>query len=319
MLYMLFLLVFSFLGVNINFLFNSINMIDLCMRSPALAKVIESITSSAVQVGMTIMLGLAMQYILVGFSFLSFSTGYGFADMDTSGCATLLECLYGHWDYGFRSAPVWHSANLTATRFIYDYSYNLLIILIMAAIISGIIIDTFAGLKEAQGAVTEAMQSSCFICSLGKSELGRQGVNFEEHIYKDHYMWAYARFLLHLKETERTNLTGPESYVQHMIKGNNMGFFPLYKCIKTEASDSGEAHLEREVQVKDLDDFKVLSRKVADRTDSIMKAETNFKTELRDLRENMMNSSVKIQALQQMLVQEDDQDKKKKKKKKKGA
>merc|ERR1712087_612051 len=209
--------------------------------------------------------GLCMQYIFVGFSFLSFGAGYGFADMDTSGCATLLDCLYGHWDYGFRSAPVWGSAKLTATRFLYDYVYNLLIILIMAAIISGIIIDNFTKLKEDQTSVTDAMASSCFICSLGKSELGRQGINFPNHIYQDHYMWAYARFLLYLKETDRTNLTGPESYVDSMIKTNNMGFFPLFKCIKTESTSAGDAHLEREVQVKDLDDFKTLSRAIADR------------------------------------------------------
>merc|ERR1711959_411070 len=116
----------------------------------------------------TMVLGFFLQYAFLAVSFMVFGQGYGFADMDTSGCATLLECLMGHFDYGFRSAPVWGSAKLTYVRFGFDYFYNLLVILIMAAIISGIIIDTFADLKEKQSEVFEAMESQCFICSLSK-------------------------------------------------------------------------------------------------------------------------------------------------------
>uniref|UniRef100_A0A7S1L3A4 Ion transport domain-containing protein n=1 Tax=Alexandrium catenella TaxID=2925 RepID=A0A7S1L3A4_ALECA len=235
--------------------------------------------------------------------------------MDTSGCATLLDCLYAHFDYGFRSAPVWHSAKLTPMRFLFDYLYNLVIILIMAAIISGIIIDNFSNLRDEQKDIEEAKSSVCFICSLGKSELQRKGVNFESHIYQDHYMWAYARFLLYLKETPRTNLTGPESNVAKMMKVNNTSFFPLYKCIKTESSEGGEAHKEREVQVRDMDAFKTSFRLVSDNTGHIMKAEQTFRSELRDLKESVMQATSKITELQAMLVQDDDADKKKKKKK----
>merc|ERR1712056_72784 len=68
LLYMLFLLACSFLGLNVNFLFNSMNMIDLCTRSKELAKVIEAMVGSYNQVFMTIILGICMQYIFVGFS-----------------------------------------------------------------------------------------------------------------------------------------------------------------------------------------------------------------------------------------------------------
>uniref|UniRef100_A0A7S4SW96 Ion transport domain-containing protein n=1 Tax=Alexandrium monilatum TaxID=311494 RepID=A0A7S4SW96_9DINO len=311
----LFLLAFSFLGFHVNFLFNAVNTIDLCMRVPTLLKVIQSITQSRTQVIMTMMLGFCMQYIAVGFSFLLFGTGYHFADMDTSGCATLLDCLYAHFDYGFRSAPVWGSAKITAVRFVFDYLYNLIIILIMAAIISGIIIDNFSELKEEQKNIYQAMSSTCFICSLGKSELQRKGVNFESHIYQDHYMWAYARFLLYLNETPRTNLTGPESNVAKLMKVNSTSFFPLYKCIKTESSEGGEAHKEREVQVQDMDVFKTAFRGVADNTDKIMKAEQSFRSELRDLTESVVQAASKIMELQQSLAQDEDT----KKKKKKGA
>jgi len=312
----LFLLAFSFLGFHVNFLFNAVNTIDLCMRIPTLLAVIQSITGSQGQVVMTIMLGFCMQYIAVGFSFLFFSSGYAFADMNPISCTSLKDCLYAHFDYGFRSAPVWPTEKLTPLRFLFDYFYNLIVILIMSAIISGIIIDNFSELKEEQNNIYEAMSSCCFICSLSKSEVQRKGVIFESHIYQDHYMWAYARFLLHLKETDRTNLTGPEADVLKMMKANNTSFFPLYRSIKTDSSDGGEAHKEREVQVKDLDDMKVSFKDVSENNTQIYKAEQAVQSDLRSLRETILQSTTKVQQLQAMLLANDeDQDKKKKKKK----
>jgi len=310
------LLICSFLGFNINFLFNAVNTIDLCQNVGILAKVIESITSSMSQVFGTMILGFFLQYTFVAVSFMIFGRGYGFADMDISGCANLKECLKGHFDYGFRSAPVWGDDNLDWKRFTFDYVYNLLIILIMASIISGIIIDSFSELKEAQAAVNEAMSSMCFICSLSQSELERARVKFDKHILEDHYMWSYARFLLYLEDEDKSNLTGPESYVKKLVSENNTSFVPIQRCIDIESSDMGEEHLEREVRVKDMEDLgKMLSRMQAN-TGEIKKQEGGFKVEIKELREALVQSATKIQQLQTLLATDDDQDKKKRGKKK---
>ena len=39
-------------------------------------------------------------------------------------------------------------------------------------------------------------------------------VPFRPILQQDHYMWAYARFLLYLEETDPAELNGPESYVK---------------------------------------------------------------------------------------------------------
>lgn len=314
--YNFFLLLCSFLGFNVNFLFNAVNTIDLCQNVGILAKVIESITSSMGQVFATMILGFFLQYVFVAVSFMVFGRGYGFADMDISGCTTLVECLKGHFDYGFRSAPVWGDPNLDMSRFLFDYAYNLFIILIMASIISGIIIDSFSELKEAQAAVDDAMSSTCFICSLTQSELDRRRVKFERHILEDHYMWAYARFLLYLDTCEKSELNGPESYVAKLVSENNTGFFPIQRCIDFESGDMGEEHLEREVRVKDLEDLAGYLQKCSNNTGEIKRQEGGFKVEIKELREAMAQSASKIQQLQTLLATDDDQDKKKRGKKK---
>lgn len=290
-------------------------MIDFCGRQPLLANVIKSITDSMESVVSTAVLGFCIQYVFVAVGFMLFAQGYGFADMATGGCATLWDCLKGHFDYGFRSAPVWDGPELTWTRFGFDYLYNLFVILIMAAIISGIIIDCFAELKDAQQEMREHMETVCFICSMTKSDLQRQGVVFESHILHHHYMWAYARFLLYLDESEDSELNGPESYVKSQIKGNNMAFFPINRSIELEAKDVGDKSGEREVRVKDMDDFKTSLRYLRDSSEGIKRDEQQFKAELKELREHVVGSTLRIQQMQQSMSQDDDQDKKKKKKK----
>lgn len=318
LLYNVFLVLCSFLGRYVNFLFNSVNTIDLCMNIPILYSVVQSITESVDKVIGTMVLGFCLQYIFVGLGFLVFGHAYGFADMDTSGCSNLMECLKAHWDYGFRSAPVWHSDKLTWLRFTYDYFYNLAIILIMAAIISGIIIDTFTGLKERQQDIKDAQEGGCFICSLSKSELERAKIKFSKHIINDHYMWAYARFLLTLNQQDPSDLTGPESFVKRKIKENNSTYFPNRRCIQMEAGESGEGHLERNVRVKDMDEFRDPLRNIATQNQSMQKTEQQFKAELKELRTSMMTHTLTIQKLSVILAAESEDDKKKKKKKKGG-
>merc|ERR1711924_555822 len=161
----------------------------------------------------------------------------------------------------------------------------------------GIIIDTFAELKSAQATIDDNQKSCCFICSLDKSALERKSVKFNQHILEDHYMWAYARFLLYLEETDNNMLTGPESYVKAMIMKKNFTFFPIGKCIALEASEAGESHLEREVRVKDIEELKLNLKHIGTHAGQIKETERSFKGELKEIRENVQVMATKVQLL----------------------
>ena len=47
--------------------------------------------------------------------------------------------------------------------YMYDIAYNLLIILIMVAMITGIIIDTFADMRQANSVMENDKKNKCFI------------------------------------------------------------------------------------------------------------------------------------------------------------
>ena len=42
-------------------------------------------------------------------------------------------------------------------------------------------------------------------------------VTYEHHIGEDHNLWHYLYFIVYLQTKDRTEFTGPESYVHRMI------------------------------------------------------------------------------------------------------
>lgn len=53
---------------------------------------------------------------------------------------------------------------------------------------------------------------------LERDKFDNKTVSFEEHIKVEHNIWNYLYFIVLLREKNKTDYTGPESYVAHMIK-----------------------------------------------------------------------------------------------------
>ena len=78
-------------------------------------------------------------------------------------------------------------------------SFFLLVITILLNVIFGIIIDTFAELREKSGQQSEDMKNVCFICGLNRQTLDRDTEEgFDAHSMEDHEVWNYVYFLIHL-------------------------------------------------------------------------------------------------------------------------
>ena len=61
---------------------------------------------------------------------------------------------------------------------IFNFFYVLFVNLIITAIISGIIIDTFADMRGQLEAVKEDDNNYCLICSIGREKFERKGIRF---------------------------------------------------------------------------------------------------------------------------------------------
>ena len=56
---------------------------------------------------------------------------------------------------------------------------------------------------------------------LQRSEFENKEVTFEFHISREHNLWHYLYFIVHLNTKDTTEFTGPESYVYKMISVSN--------------------------------------------------------------------------------------------------
>jgi inositol 1,4,5-triphosphate receptor type 1/inositol 1,4,5-triphosphate receptor type 3 len=59
-------------------------------------------------------------------------------------------------------------------RFIYDNLFNVLLVILIVEIISGIIIDTFGALREEHNKITESIENKCMICGKNRDTIERE-------------------------------------------------------------------------------------------------------------------------------------------------
>ena len=90
------------------------------------------------------------------------------------------------------------------SKIVYEFSFYVVVITVLLNVIFGIIIDTFAQLREAHALKREKMLETCFICSVDRFTLDQEGGGFQRHVKKDHHMWSYLYLIIYVKEKSPT-------------------------------------------------------------------------------------------------------------------
>jgi hypothetical protein len=102
-------------------------------------------------------------------------------------------------------------------KLIHDASFHILIKIIMLNIVFGIIIDTFAKARTIKKDVQVDSDNKCFICNQDRSIFDKYSEGgFDRHVAKDHNLWQYVFYIVHLESKDPTEMTGIESYVFKM-------------------------------------------------------------------------------------------------------
>ena len=134
-------LVFSVLGIQYSVAFYAFHILDIATRVKILRSVIQAVAEPIDQVLATLVLGVLLTYVyavlgvfLYGFNAYEYGDGGG-------GWYSLSESFLQHLDFGLRGPPVFDgsgtAAVMTAGKYAIDISYNIVIILIMVAVITG--------------------------------------------------------------------------------------------------------------------------------------------------------------------------------------
>ncbi|KAL4003146.1 RIH domain family protein [Acanthocheilonema viteae] len=247
-LYRVHYLLCSALGVFVSPFFYAFHLIDVVLSFPMLKAILQSVTHNLQQLILTIMMTLVVVYLYTVLAFNFFRKFYvqqsEGEDPPDRKCHNMLTCFIYHFYAGVRAgggigdeleSP--YGDDLEYWRMLYDISFFFFVIIILLAIMQGLIIDAFGELRDQQESATEKLESSCFICDIGKETFDRMPRGFEIHISKEHNFANYLFFLQHLVNKDETEYTGQETYVREKYDNRDWEFFPVGECFMKQYED----------------------------------------------------------------------------------
>ncbi|KAL4426931.1 hypothetical protein ABPG74_012931 [Tetrahymena malaccensis] len=177
-------------------------------------------------------LGVLFLYI---FSILSFNNYYQelYSNdeiiKDEKTCNSMLSCMITltlsgvvgnsntHWEF---------------STFITDTVYFVFMSILFTNIISGIMTDTFAEMRDKRNFIESDKKNRCYICGVERATLEKKDLIFEEHI-KKHNLWEYLFYIQSIILKEETEYTGIESIIKDKLKKDDITWIPNNTSLNT--------------------------------------------------------------------------------------
>lgn len=206
-------------------------LLDVIKQTPELVNILKSITLNFRQLILTLVLGVIIIYLFAVVSFVTFQDYYLENDLP---CEDLWNCFFSTLNVGIRSgggiadgigAPKVEEGDYYP-RMVFDLLFYIIIIIILLNIIFGIIIDTFAELRDQRSCLLEDISNCCFICGQERSDIELHGSKWSYHFMVEHSPYAYVSFLVYLHEKKIYDCTGLEKHVKECLAQSNYAFMP---------------------------------------------------------------------------------------------
>ena len=121
--------------------------------------------------------------------------------------------------------------------FFYDLGYYIVLIVLLLSIVFGIIIDTFAELREESHEIEHDKKNCCFICGAKREDLEKKCINYNRHVKTDHDIWTYAEYIIGLKFVDPQEMNAINSHVYEMIEKKSISWFPAANTSEEEESE----------------------------------------------------------------------------------
>lgn len=149
-------------------------------------------------------------------------------------CGNILDCFVSTFNVGLRLGggigegigKVDPSEEKYYPRLAFDFAFFVIVIIVLLNIFFGIIIDTFAQLRDERRDRWLALNTKCFICGLDRSAIELHSKGWTHHFMESHSPMAYLAFIIYVKDKESTECSGLEKYVKERIESKNIDFFP---------------------------------------------------------------------------------------------
>lgn len=124
----------------------------------------------------------------------------------------------------------------------FDLLFFVIVIIMFLNMVFGIIVDTFAELRQRREFIDNDHQRKCFICGMDQNVFDRvSSGGFAHHIKYEHNMWHYLYFLHYIKLKKLEDLNGQEHHVFQMMSLKEPSFFPIGRAMILSADNDDAA------------------------------------------------------------------------------
>lgn len=220
--------IFSVLGIFAHPFYFSLLLLDILYKYPSLQNVVKSFTVPRKALLMTFLLMIVIMYLFAIIGYIYFQGDFN------NDCRTLYWCTIILWDASFKNNGMiggfmaqFDDGDLHIDRFFYDNVFNILLDVIIIGVVEGLIVDTFAMLREKQEKSNNDRETKCFICGLERDFIERKtNLPFAHHTEIDHNEWNYIFFLAYLIRKVETEYSGLESYVRDQYDRGEFTWIP---------------------------------------------------------------------------------------------
>ena len=235
----------SLLGKYSQDIYYSFHLLDVINRSVVLQNVMLAISMNIVQVMMTIMLMMIFVYIYTVMTFFYLQDGMYDYDINAydsdivgeNNCLSMFQCLVTQLDKGLRNGggvgditePVHFNDETEKYLFklAHDASFQIIVNIICLNIIFGIVVNSFAELRDQKSKNDFDTHNRCYICNLEYMVFDRQVEGgFPRHIEKDHNLWQYVYYIVHLNSKSNSDYDGVETFVSDKLEEDVIDWVP---------------------------------------------------------------------------------------------
>ena len=243
--------VFSFIFTLIyiyipNCIFISIPLLFIANVNNILFGIVYSLILRIKQLFFVLIFMYLIVYLFTWFAFYYFSELFEFSNLynvktdDTTTeklCSSMVQCYLTMLSYGVRSgggigdvipmlsykvAPGYYIAG-----FFFVVLFHMFVVWIMINLFFGIIVDTFAALREKTYQIEEDKNNTCYICQITRDSALNNNINFDRHVNNIHNIWNYVNFLAYLHINNERNFKSLETFIWGKIPKNDTSWLPI--------------------------------------------------------------------------------------------
>lgn len=249
--------------IHANF-WSSFLLLDLLMKNSTARDVVKAVYNPIKSLSMSLVFLVIVVYVYSLIVFFNFRTELAVPNHEV--CYNLWECFKAHLDLGLRHV------NFIADLMSISYDWRELLDMfgfagiktLLLNLVFGIIIESFAQLREENDERRDKIINSCFICGIDKETFDRasDGVDgFKSHIVEDHNMWNYLYFLIFIWEQDKDDDDGLEQFIRRCIEKYDVQWFPIGKALSLSDKINEDEFLNKELS----DAVKASSKNMANR------------------------------------------------------